>query len=153
MGYVDDNLDNEKEIYDIENFGINIRLKPDYYIHLALQQLTRVFDGDVTETEGFKKYVHLIHHLEILVRSAKMLPKNYEDEIKTISNTEKYKSLGKVEADVFLAREKFNLFIGSVFGKAPATGAIYLFENQDGSTSSHKERYERRIKSLEKDNA
>jgi len=143
FGNVNDNMDYEKETYDIENFGDNVRLRPDYYVHLVLQQLTRVFEGEVTEEEGFKKYIHLVHHMEILVRAAKMLPKNYSEEVKKLKKTEKYSSLGKLEQETYIAREKLNLFIANVFSRSPAGGALYLYENGDGSTSKAKEAYEK----------
>jgi len=135
----------DNEVYDIDDFQESIRLKPDFYIHLCLQQLTKVFEGDIDEVQGFKKYNHLVGHIEILVRSAKMLPKDYEDKLKEVLALAKEKNLGKVEEEAFIAREKLNLFIGNVFSSAPARGALYLYENNDKSTSRQNETYKREL--------
>lgn len=152
MKDVDDFNDYENEVYDIDNVDQTVKLKPDYYVHLGLNQLTRVFEGEVTEEEGFKKYIHLVHHIEILVRAAKMLPKGYLDNLKKIKDSEEYKGIkSNLERNTYLAREKLNLFIGNVFSQAPANGALYLYENGDKSTSMRRAVYDKMIEAKKKE--
>lgn len=139
----DQDLKYDQSTFDIDSFQDNIRLKPDYYIHLCLQQLTRVFEGDVTDVVGFKKYVHLVGHIEILVRSAGLIPKNYDAELKKIVDSKKNKSLTPNESEAYIAREKLNLFISNVFNSGAARGPLYLYTNSDGGTSRQKETADR----------
>lgn len=141
----DDIKDMDNVTYDIDSFQESVRLKPDFYIHLTLQQLTKVFEGETTEVDGFTKYNHLVGHVEVIVEAANMLPKNYDSDVEAAREAAKDKKLGGVEADAFVARKKLGLIIGSVFSNAPARGALYLYDNVDGSSSRQNEQYKKSL--------
>jgi hypothetical protein len=151
LNEVEDRFSNN--VYDVDEFKENIRLKPDYYIHLSLQQLSRVFEGDVVESEGISKYIHIVAHIEIIARSAGLLSKTYDVDIKKIREGASKEEYSKQELNFYVARERLNIIIGEVFSSAPARGALRLYENLDGSTSRQNETYKKMKNKLEEENS
>lgn len=142
MDFQDNFMEYENNTFDIDNFKENVRIKPDFYLHIILLQLTKVFEGEVTEVDGFKKFNHLVGYAEVICRASNLLPKNYDEKVKNLKENAAKEFSSRDERNSYLAREKLNLFIGNVFDSAPARGPLQLYTNQDGTTSSQRELYE-----------
>lgn len=116
--------------YDVETGGeipifTDIKINPDFYIHSAIVRAQQALTKENLQ-EGFLQYRILIEHIEVLVKSAKFLPLDYEKQIKEYQASYEYKKEDKGHVrGVKLANFKLNLIMSEVFGRKTDTNPIY----------------------------
>ena len=66
--------DYDREINDTDEItGTDIKINPDYYIHLSLVKLTKTFDKNTEFNESIEMYRHIVEHIEILAYAANII--------------------------------------------------------------------------------
>jgi hypothetical protein len=102
------------------------KFNPDVHIFNAIHAAQRALTKD-NIAEGFIQYRVIIEHLEVLARPAKLLPDDYDEEIKKFKDSDEYKQEDKDMArSVKLASKKLGLIMKSVFERKPITEALKL---------------------------
>jgi hypothetical protein len=116
----------EKQIQDVDELeGTDVKINPDYYIHLALVKLSATFDGSVTIKESFERYRHIIEHIEILCDASNMLTNDYYEEVKKYKNSSEYiQEETNYVKSANLARHKLKLMMRQVFSHKVATDPL-----------------------------
>lgn len=116
----------EKQIKDVDELeGTDVKINPDYYIHLALVKLSVTFDGSVTIKEGFERYRHIVEHIEILCDAATMLTESYHKEVEIYKGSGDYKDEEeRYVKSANLARHKLKLMMKQVFSHKVATDPL-----------------------------
>lgn len=116
----------EKETYNIDNLeDTEIKINPSYYIHKCLIQSQYVLSKENMK-EGFLQFIILTNYLESLCKSAKLVPEEYEEELKKakqqIEEEEKDDYIKKVK----LAQKKQELLLKEVFESKTMTAPIKM---------------------------
>ena len=118
----------EKNIFNLEEFeGADIKINPDFYIHNALLKAqASLVNPDMNI--GFMQFRILIENIEILARSAKMLPDGYNDIlIKFKEEDKEYNSETEILVkSVKLANKKLELIMNEVFRSKVNTNSLKM---------------------------
>lgn len=116
----------ENSIADFDELkGTDIKLNPDYYLHLALQEINHTFSKDLELKDSLEKYIHVVEHIEILAKSAKLINDNYKIELEEFKKSEEYKNKSsEIIKRAALARRKLELILQNVFSKKTITSAL-----------------------------
>lgn len=113
----------ENQILDADDDNLNteIKINPDFYIHHALVNAQKSLLAENMK-DGFIKYWSFIEHIEILCKSANMLPTDYEDKLKDFKQTDDYTNEeNTLTKSVKLANMKLSLMMGEVFNRKTIT--------------------------------
>lgn len=114
--------DYESKVLDIDEVaGTDIKINPDFYIHNALLKAQSALINDDAKT-GFTQFRVLVENIEILCNAAKMLPLDYEEQLKDYKKSRDFKE----ETDVLiqgvkLANQKLKILMSQVFSAKTAT--------------------------------
>lgn len=118
----------DAKIMNVDEVGAtDIKLNPDYYLHLSLSALSKVFMSDISAGEMFQKYRHIVEHLEILSKASNQLDaEQFDKDIEKFKKENKeYKDAEKgTSKSMILAREKLRLMMTRVFSNKTATDPI-----------------------------
>lgn len=102
--------------------GTDVKINPDYYIHLCLVKLSNTFDGELSLKESFQKYRHIVEHIEVLCDSANLLTENYKTDLDAYKKEKVYTDeADPVVKSANLARQKLKLLMKNVFKHKVAT--------------------------------
>jgi hypothetical protein len=113
-----------KDIEEIEN--TDIKINPDYYIHLALIKAQDCLVKDDVNG-GFLQYVSVINYIENLCKAANMLPDNYAETITEYKQKDEYRNIkNDLTKMVRLADYKLNLLMQEVFMNKVITEPLKL---------------------------
>jgi hypothetical protein len=125
MKYNYNKYDNQvKDIEEIE--GTDIKINPDYYIHLALIKAQDCLVKDDVNG-GFLQYVSVINYIENLCKAANMLPDNYAETITEYKQKDEYRNIkNDLTKMVRLADYKLNLLMQEVFMNKVITEPLKL---------------------------
>jgi len=111
--------DYEKNTYDIDELeGSDVKVDPNYYLHIALIKLNNTFDSDIPLKESFQKYRHIVEHIEILAESANLLNEDYTKSLNDFLSSMEYKNdltHNREIASSKLSRMKLKLLLSKVF--------------------------------------
>lgn len=114
----------EKNIIDFDdhNLDTDIKINPEYYIHIGLINCQKVL-LDENAKSGLLKYYVLVEHIESLCVAAKLLDGGYEKEIKEFSEKEKKESKDSdnLTINVRIANYKLKLITKEVFSRKTIT--------------------------------
>lgn len=103
---IDDKVVDVDEVSDVD-----IKINPDFYVHLAVSNAIKALNSDDLE-KGFLKFRVLIETAESVCRGNKRLNADYDDEVE---NFKKLKGLGdSVEDSIRLANFKIQLIMKSI---------------------------------------
>lgn len=115
----------EEKIIDIDEItGTDIKINPDYYIHLALVNYQQALKKD-NPKEGMILARQYIEHIENLAISAGMLPENYDQDIKEYKTKDEYtKAENDFSKSMRLANYKLRLIMKEVFKRKTITNPL-----------------------------
>jgi len=116
----------EDYVQDVDEVqGTDIKINPDYYIHLSLVKLSKSFDGEFNTRESFLKYRHIVEHIEVLCDAAGFLIDEYKSKIKEYKLTSDYKDEPEAYIkNANLAREKLRLMMSHIFSSKISTDPL-----------------------------
>lgn len=105
--------------------GSDIKINPDFYIHLGLVKLSNTFDGEMIARDSFMKYRHIVEHLEVLADAAGLITEEYNKEIDDFKKTEEFKENNdQVVRMAVLSRQKLRLMMKKVFNQRSITDSL-----------------------------
>lgn len=117
----------DKETYDIDGadlFDTEIKINPSFYMHINLLKAQDALVKDNIK-DGFVQYRICAEHLELLCRSAHMLPDNYDESIKTFIKENDLKE-GVLADGVKVAQQKYQLCLAEVFSTKALSGGLKI---------------------------
>lgn len=94
--------------------GTDIKINPDFYIHLALISCQKALGGDDPE-KNMLKYWQSVAQLEALMRAAKRLPEDYDNLITDFKNKEEYKTSSENRKQFMLNQKKYEVCVQMAF--------------------------------------
>jgi len=107
--------------------GTDIKINPDFYIHLAIVACQKALSGD-EPVKNMQKYWQSVEHLEALMRSSRKLPDDYQDKVAELVNSKEYQNQ-KIDRQLFLKnRLKYEMCVGVAFDMKPADEPLKLKE-------------------------
>jgi len=112
----------DDKIIDVDEIsGTEIKINPDYYIHTALLKAqAAIVDEDMAA--GLSRFRMVVEHIEILARAAKMLPTDYDENIKTYLESEEFKEKDvDLKSGFKIANKKLGLMMSMVFSSKVST--------------------------------
>lgn len=118
--------DYEETIIDVDEVaGTDIKINPDYYIHSVLLKAQKSLTKDNVK-DGLVQFRFLIEHAEILCKSAKRLPNDYEERIAEYKKSAEYTkqtndNMGELSKMCLLANFKLGLMLKEVFNIKAST--------------------------------
>jgi hypothetical protein len=116
----------DKKILDVDEVsGTDVKINPDFYLHITLIKINNSFDLENME-ECFYKYRHIVEHLEIICDSANILPDGYEQSVKEFSESKDYQDEKDSLKIAKMARFKLRLLLKGVFKHKPLSGPMKL---------------------------
>lgn len=116
----------EDDIDDVEEIqGTDVKINPDYYIHLALVKAQDALVKDNLK-DGLVQFRLLVEHMESLCRAAGMINKDYEDSVTTL--------LTQTTDGTKIATKKIELMMKEVFSLKTINVKLKL----DGRKMEHK---------------
>lgn len=115
----------EKSILDFNDdiTNLDIKIKPNYYIHMALIMAQRTLMISVLKTnvnEGITAYRILIEQIEMLCSAADYISDGYYESVKEIENSEEVKKLSDTSKIAKISNIKLKLLMKEVFGRSPS---------------------------------
>jgi len=115
--------DYEDFVIDVDEVqGTDIKINPDYYIHLSLVKLSKSFDGEFNTRDSFLKYRHIVEHIEVLCDAAGFLLDDYKEKVKEYKEKPEYTNENESYIkNANLAREKLRLMMKHVFSSKIST--------------------------------
>lgn len=106
-----------------DDVNTDIRIKPNYYIHMGILMAQRTLMFSVAKTsvgEGLLAYSVFIEHIEVICRAANYLSDDYETELNNFKNNDEYKKIERQDVKMAkLANKKLELIMKSVFKGSP----------------------------------
>lgn len=107
--------------------NIDIRIKPNFYIHTALLMIQRTLAFSVIKnaSDGLIAYSVLVEQIESLCRAAKHISDDYDEDVKKF--TEEQEKQKDVRQDVKMARlanKKLELLMKNVFATSPSQAPL-----------------------------
>lgn len=119
-------MDNDD--FNAEDFtNLDIKINPEYYIHNALTKAQKSLSDDDVK-QGHWKYIMFINQIEILCRAAKMLPEEYENNVKIkidAINSDKNDEPDFVK-QVKIANVKLEILMSEIFNAKTITDPLRL---------------------------
>lgn len=118
--------DFEKNILDFNDdiTNLDIKIKPNYYIHMALIMAQRTLMISVLKTnigEGVTAYSVLIEHIEMICKAAEYLSDDYETKLRDFKNSEEVNKLTSETIKLAkISNMKLQLLMKEVFGRSPS---------------------------------
>lgn len=103
--------------------NLDIKIKPNYYIHMALIMAQRTLMISVLKSnvsEGITAYRILIEQIEMLCRAADYISEDYDEEIKKLENDAEIKKLNETSRFAKISNKKLYLLMKEVFGRSPS---------------------------------
>ena len=117
----------EDKIKDVDELsGTDIKINPDYYIHLALTEINKTFKTEMGFKESIERYIHIVEHLELLCESAGLITSDYEENLKEFKAKDSYKAMPLDKQNIKLAMKKLRLILNNVFKHKPLTDSVRL---------------------------
>lgn len=105
----------DSNVYDIDELkGVDIKINPDYYIHMALLKAQAALSQDNIR-EGFIKFRMIVEHVETLCVAANMITDQYKVDIENFKNNVDYVEASDEIKPVKLSNEKLRLMLTKVF--------------------------------------
>lgn len=101
----------------------NIKIQPDFYIHTGILKAQNAL-AEENVKEGFLKYRVFIEHIEILCKSAGMLPNDYDQMIKKVDGENE--KLDPLMRGVKVANKKLELIMKEVFDSKVITDPMKM---------------------------
>jgi hypothetical protein len=125
----DDFNDIDDNVMDIDSVGgTDIKINPDFYIHKALIKAQECL-ADPDMRVGLLRYRQFIEHIEVLCRSAKMLPDTYKESVKSFINEDDYKKCDSNTQSAKLSHFKLELLMSEIFSSKTITDPM-RFKNK-----------------------
>lgn len=114
----------EKNILDFnDEADTNIKIRPNYYIHMAILMAQRTLMFSVVKTtisEGMLAYSVFIEHIEMLCRAAEYITDTYDESVRLFKESEEYTQINRQDVKTAkLANKKLELLMKEVFSRAP----------------------------------
>jgi len=80
---------NDKVYEDLEDFNVDIKINPEFYIHQAIIKAQNALSNPDIKS-GFLQYWILIEHVEIICKANKLLYDDYNKELDEFRRSEDY---------------------------------------------------------------
>lgn len=107
---------------------MNIKIKPNYYIHTALLMAQRTLMISVLKssvTDGIISYMVFVEHIEVLCKAAGYLGEEYDGKVKEYTTTEEYKNIERKDIQMAkLSNKKLEILMSEIFGRSPITSSL-----------------------------
>lgn len=121
--------DIEKSVLDFKDeTNIDIKIKPNFYIHMALLMAQRtlmisVFKSDIRD--GIVAYSILIEHIEMLCRASEYLSDDYDQAIKDFKADKEYIGINNdTLKNAKLSNYKLQMLMKEVFSRSPSENPL-----------------------------
>ena len=101
--------------------GSDIKINPDFYIHFGILKAQTALQENNTK-EGFVKYVIIVEHIESLCKSARYMPKDYEEKVAAIGET--VTDENELVRNVRIANKKLEFLLTYVFSHKVSTANL-----------------------------
>ena len=110
MSNYDEMIENISELTDT-----NIKINPDFYIHLALIKAQQALINP-SLNDGLVQYRILVENIEIFAKSAGKLPDDYDEEVEKFKKEKQYKEEKNIVLKgVKLANKKLEYIMTRIF--------------------------------------
>jgi len=112
---VDDEIDKYKDhMVDDDSLSTDIKINPDYYIHLAAKSIISSATGDNPEVNMLKLW-QITRLFEATMRASGKLPKDYDVQLKNFKESEEYRDANKDKQQYMLNVKKYELCLSVAF--------------------------------------
>lgn len=109
---------------------LNIQIKPNYYIHMALLMAQRTLMVSLLKQgvqDGILVYSIFIEHIEVLSRSGGLLSSDYGQKLSAYMSSPEYTSIEKKDiAMARLANRKLEYLMSEIFGRSPINSPLRI---------------------------
>ena len=112
---MDEQTKYDKDTYDVSEIdNTDIRINPDYYIHHTLMKAQAALIKEDVKI-GFLQFRMLVEHLEVLCKSANVIDRDYDEEVKEYLKSDEYLNAEDSIKDIKLANTKIRAITKEVF--------------------------------------
>lgn len=118
----DKNYDMDVLDFD-DKFDPNIKITPNYYIHMALLMAQKTLMISVMKTdirEGLTAYSILIEHIEMICKAAEYIDNTYDNKIKEYRDGEECKDINNESIKLAkISNFKLQILLKEIFRRSP----------------------------------